>query len=508
MKLSLVAGLFSAAAAVSSALPSSSAATEVDQAASFNATALACQALKLAYRSQVFFPSDANYTAENQHFWTPTDYLSPECVFTPQRTADVSVAIKLLTSLKATFAVRGGGHMPIPGYANTNGGVLIGFTDLNELQLSADQSYVSVGPGRRWEEVYSYLEPYGLVALGGRVGIVGVPGLLLGGGISFYSNQYGFASDNVIAYEVVLANGQIVTATASQYSDLFWALKGGGNSFAIVTRFDLSTYSSPMVCAGIVEVASTEKDIFLSAVANFGEFGSADAKAAVIPSIFMLGSLNTTVYTSALFYDGTNCSQPALANFTALPAIENTYASTTLAAYVTGTDSLIGPGTRQAFRVISSFANAQALSIVHDTFVDMVMADIWNVTGLQASVAFQPVTRNFIQQGINKGGNPQGVDVTKAPYFWMVENFSWTNPADDARISSFAAQVTNTIEAELIAAGQAAQYHYMNDAGLGQEIFQGYGPGNLAKLKAIRSKYDPSKAFTNLMPGGWKVDAA
>jgi FAD/FMN-containing dehydrogenase len=92
--------------------------------------------------------------------------------------------------------------MPIPGYANTIGGVLIGLTDLNEIQLSSDKSYVSVGPGRRWEEVYAYLEPYGLVALGGRVGIVGVPGLLLGGGISFYSNQHGFASDNVVAYEV------------------------------------------------------------------------------------------------------------------------------------------------------------------------------------------------------------------------------------------------------------------------------------------------------------------
>jgi FAD/FMN-containing dehydrogenase len=139
---------------------------------------------------------------QSADFWTPTDYLSPECVFTPATSQDVSVAVSILAGLRATFAVRGGGHMPIPGYANTIGGVLIGLTDLNEIQLSADKSHVSVGPGRRWEEVYSYLEPYGLVALGGRVGIVGVPGLLLGGGISFYSNQYGFAADNVIAYEV------------------------------------------------------------------------------------------------------------------------------------------------------------------------------------------------------------------------------------------------------------------------------------------------------------------
>jgi FAD/FMN-containing dehydrogenase len=351
-------------------------------------------------------------------YWTPTDYLSPECVFTPTSTLQVSVAVVVIGALRATFAVRGGGHMPIRGYANTEGGVLIGLSSLNQATLSADKSYVSVGPGLRWEDVYSYLEPYGLVALGGRVGIVGVPGLLLGGGISFYSNQYGFAADNVVAYEVVLGSGEIVTATSTQYPDLFWALKGGGNSFGIVTRFDLSTFASPTICAGIIEVPSVEKDAFLSAVAGFGQYGSADAKAAVIPSIFMLGSLNTTVYTSALFYDGTECAQPSLANFTALAAIESTYGNaTTLASYIKGTDALIGPGTRQVFRVVASYANADALQIVHDAFVEMVTANIWNVTNLQASVAFQPITKNFIQQGISKGGNPQGVDISGAPYF-------------------------------------------------------------------------------------------
>lgn len=90
----------------------------------------------------------------------------------------------------------------------------------------------------------------------------------------------------------------------------------------------------------------------------------------------------------------------------------------------------------------------------------------------------------------------------------MVENFSWTDPADDSKINDFAVEVTDAIEAKLAAAGQAAQYRYMNDAGLGQAIFQNYGAGNLAKLKSIRAKYDPQKLYTNLMPGGWKVDDA
>lgn len=331
----------------------------------------------------------------------------------------------------------------------------IGLTRLNQLQLSADKLYVSVGPGNRWEDVYNYLEPYGLVALGGRVGNVGVPGLLLGGGISFYSNQYGFSANNVIAYEVspmhnlieffsdayrtqqilkstgqvVLASGQIITATATEYSDLFWALKGGGNSFGIVTRFDLSTCSSPSISAGIIEVAETEEDIFLNAVANFGLYGSLDSKAAVIPSVFMLSSYNVTVFTSALFYDGTTCDQPALQNLSSIPATTNSFGPTTLAAYTASTDALIGPSTRQEFQAFSSLATLAALQIIYPIFNSMVRSDIWDVAGLQASVTFQPVTRNFIQQGINKGGNPQGVNVTYAPYFCNPPSFPPTSMA-------------------------------------------------------------------------------
>lgn len=93
--------------------------------------------------------------------------------------------------------------MPIPGYNGIdNTGVLLSSSNLTALALSLDRSTVSVGPGNRWGDVYSYLAPSNLTVVGGRVGRVGVPGLLLGGGISFYSSQYGFASDNVKRYQV------------------------------------------------------------------------------------------------------------------------------------------------------------------------------------------------------------------------------------------------------------------------------------------------------------------
>lgn len=115
----------------------------------------------------------------------------------------MSDAVNTLTRLNTPFAIRGGGHMPIANAANINSsGVLLSSSGLSHLQLSMDHQTVSVGPGNRWSDVYQYLEPFGLTVVGGRMGVVGVPGFLLGGGISFFSNQYGWASANVVSYTV------------------------------------------------------------------------------------------------------------------------------------------------------------------------------------------------------------------------------------------------------------------------------------------------------------------
>jgi hypothetical protein len=135
-------------------------------------------------------------------YWSSTLYESPTCVFVPENAQQVSFAIAALTLTSTQFAVRGGGHMPIAWYNNINSDVLLSTSNLSTLELSSEKSTVSVGAGNRWRDVYSYLTPYGLAAVGGRVGDVGVSGFLLGGGISFYSSQYGFGSDNVVAFEV------------------------------------------------------------------------------------------------------------------------------------------------------------------------------------------------------------------------------------------------------------------------------------------------------------------
>jgi FAD/FMN-containing dehydrogenase len=133
---------------------------------------------------------------------------------------------------------------------------------MNEATYQNSTQTARVGPGNRWQDVVKALSPYGRTVVGGRIGHVGVPGLLLGGkfcavgdfeltslgGLSFLSGQYGWASTHVVEYEVVLANGTVVKASKTANPELHRALQGGGSSLGIVTSFTLSTVPMGQVC--------------------------------------------------------------------------------------------------------------------------------------------------------------------------------------------------------------------------------------------------------------------
>ena len=111
--------------------------------------------------------------------------------------------------------------------------------------------------------MYKALEPFGLAVPGGRLGPVGVPGLLLAGGVSYYGNQVGWSANSVVNYEIVLASGEVVNANAEVNPDLFWALKGGSSNFGIVTRFDIQTVPSRKVWAGMHIVSAQYMDEYI-----------------------------------------------------------------------------------------------------------------------------------------------------------------------------------------------------------------------------------------------------
>ena len=140
-------------------------------------------------------------------------------------------------------------------------------SNLTTFVIADDTLSVEVGPGHDWGFVYTELDKHQLAVAGGRLAPVGVPGLLLAGGVSFHGNQHGWSADNVLEYEVVLASGEIATASADENQNLFWALKGGSSNFGIVTKFKLRTFKSGTdgkIMAGTYSAAAQHADAFFA----------------------------------------------------------------------------------------------------------------------------------------------------------------------------------------------------------------------------------------------------
>ncbi|OGM50971.1 putative 6-hydroxy-D-nicotine oxidase [Aspergillus bombycis] len=469
-----------------------------------------CSALKGSVNSAVFNPNSPVYEYEAQNFWSNTEIMSPGCVFRPQSSAQLAEGVKALVDANAQFAVRGGGHMGIRGSNNIDDGVLVVMSNLTTLELSEDQSIVSVGPSHRWEDVYAYLADYGLAAAGGRLGPVGVPGLLLAGGVNFYGNQVGWSCNTVVNYEIVLADGSVVEANKTHYSDLFWALKGGSSNFGLVTRFDLETIKSPKVWAGTHTVSAEYVDQFLEAAATYAS-NISDPKTHIVPALVPGDELLASVI---LFYDSEDTSYPEIFKpFTDIPAISSTLDFKTLSEFAAETGAMVVPHIK--YRCVCRWhccryhlrraapghhhhqhhvlrAPAQAVRS------DPRCQHLHHPAGLAAD------RRDWMKASEDKGGNALGLDSSKI-YLCYAEVVEWIGSSYDDIVAQWVEETTYAINNATQKAGLYDAFNYMGDAAGFQSIFPGYGEENVAKLQTIAKKYDPNQVFQTLMPGGFKV---
>lgn len=391
-------------------------------------------------------------------------------------------------------------------------GVLLAGVNLNQIDLASDHQTVDVGPGNNWGAVMTYLENYNLSVVGGRMSIVGVPGLLTGGGMSNFGNEYGWASSNIEEYTCVLADGTIANVTASnEYSDLHWALRGGGNSFSIVTNFKLRTLDVPYFTAGQRSWAGNQSQGFLDAVYNMAVDPNPDVKGALTPVANAGSSMNGTTYACMMFYNGNDTEPEFYQNFSApiLTPLTDTYgpmdgmgSAATLMS--TGTDQIAG--FREGWWFLTISANREALQIIHDTYFEMIAehfadVDMW-ITGLAMNI----VSKEYVLGGIQQGGpDPMGLDPSLAPYIMVEESITWYEASDDTTVDAFYEAFNKNITVQLEPFGVLSPYVYLNDANGAQDVFGGYPAENVERLKVIREKYDPSRVYTDLMPGGWKV---
>ncbi|KAL4862150.1 hypothetical protein BDV12DRAFT_207443 [Aspergillus spectabilis] len=477
-----------------------------------SATALTgCDALSGKLSDSVFSPGSLVYDDESNNFWSKTEIMAPACIFRPESAAQLGKGIALLAKENARFAVRGGGHMGIRGSNNIDDGVLIVMSSLNTLELSADQSLLSVGPSYRWGEVYSWLEPYGLAVAGGRLGPVGVPGLLLAGGINFYGNQVGFGCDTVVNYEVVLADGSVVEVNKDSHPDLFWALKGGSSNFGIVTRFDLQTIKSTKVWAGSYTVSEEYVDDFLKAIATFAADIS-DPKTHIVPAL--VPSPETATLASAiLFYDSDSTEFPEIFKpFTDIPAVASTLGFKTVSEFSAELGQMVVDGINDVFVAGTVTGTTfddlhRGISIINSTFFERLPTLYAHIPAGHISVIqldWQPIGKLWMDASAKAGGNALGLDSSKV-YLAYAEVVEWTGSEYDEIVMQWLQETTWAINNATWQAGLYDAFNYIGDAAGFQTIFPGYGTENHQRLVDVAQRYDSTAVFQSLMPGGFKV---
>ena len=202
------------------------------------------------FRGTLVLPADQHYETARKVFNGMIDR-RPSIIAKCHTVDDVKRAVRFGRDAELMVAVRGGGH-GIPGHATCDGGLVIDLSGMKGIRVDPAGRTVRADAGLTWGEFDAATQEHGLATTGGEISSTGIAGLTLGGGLGWLMRKYGLASDNLISVDLVTADGESVRASASENTDLFWGVRGGGGNFGIATSFEYRLHPVGPVLAGMV----------------------------------------------------------------------------------------------------------------------------------------------------------------------------------------------------------------------------------------------------------------
>jgi FAD/FMN-containing dehydrogenase len=247
-------------------------ASQQPHAATGKVTQRSGESLKSRFTGNVLTAGDPGYD-ESRTIWNAMIDRYPAVAVQPHTTQDVATAVTAVRELGLPLSIKGGGHN-IAGMAVCDDGIMIDFALMKNVSVDPDSRAVRVQPGAVWGEVDQATQPFGLIVPSGIISTTGVAGLTLGGGFGWTTRKWGHTADHLRSVEIVTADGQIRRVNDDQDPDLFWAIRGGGGNYGVVTEFEFEARQlGPIVTAGLVFYPMDDAPSVIEFFREFSEEG-------------------------------------------------------------------------------------------------------------------------------------------------------------------------------------------------------------------------------------------
>ena len=442
-----------------------------------------------AFAGRLLQPSDDGYdTARKVHNGLIDK--RPALITQCRGMADIADAVRLGRQLGLEIAVKGGGHSPA-GRGTTDGGLMIDLSLMRAVLVDPVRRTARVEGGARWADVNRETQAHGLAVTGGAVGSTGVGGLTLGGGLGWLMSKFGLALDNLLAVDLVLADGSLVRASAENHPDLFWAVRGGGGNFGVAGSFEFQLHQvGPTIHGGLVawpveqaaDVLRFYRDVTASATDDMMVFAA-----------FLTAPDGVTKLVAfAVAHLGAAAeAQAALAKIKSFGApVLDTIGPVSYVAQNSMLDAAFPAGARNYWK--SHFL---------DTFTDEAIATLIERFAACPTPMGQIMLEHF-------HGAATRVPVEHTAFALRSEGYNavivaeWLDASLDEACTAWARDSYKALQ-PFLSARRYLNYLDRDDTSA-STVAAAYGP-NLARLRSIKAKYDPENVFrmnVNIDPVG------
>jgi FAD/FMN-containing dehydrogenase len=443
------------------------------------------EAFRARMRGEVLIPGDAGYD-EARRIWNGMFDRRPAVIARCTGAADVIAAVNFARDHTLELAVRGGGHS-LPGQSVCEGGMMIDLSPLNGVRVDLEKRTVRAGGGCLWGAVDHETAAFGLATVGGTVSHTGIGGLSLGGGFGWLGRKYGFVVDNIVSVDIVTADGRLLTASADENPDLFWAVRGGGGNFGVVTSFEYRVHEvGPIIVGGLAlfpaeraaEILRAYREIMAAAPDELTlapVFITAPPAPFVPPDVVGKLVLGIAGCYAGPVEDGQRAMEPVRA---LRPAVD-----------------LLGPMPYVALQTLIDEANphfiqyynkGHYLNELSDEAIDTFIAQAAGVTSPLTQLILFP----FGGAAARCLGGDTAFGFRHTAYILVLMSV-WLDPAESERHI----QWTRDVYAAMRPFASGNIYvNDLNDEGPDQ-VATAYEPATLARLIDIKTKYDPENLF-------------